>query len=82
MAELIEAAPRRTQVIAATQSPALIDQFAIDDIIVVNREDGTSTFKRLKEEDFSEWLENYSVGELWSKNVIAGGPVHENQCGH
>lgn len=77
MAELIEAASRRTQVIAATQSPALIDQFAIDDVIVVNREDGASTFKRLKEEDFSEWLENYSVGELWSKNVIAGGPVYE-----
>lgn len=27
----------RTQVIVATQSPALIDQFAIDDIVVVNR---------------------------------------------
>ena len=82
LSELIEAASRRTQVIAATQSPALIDQFAVDDIIVVNREDGASTFKRLKKEDFSEWLKSYSVGELWSKNVIAGGPVYENQCGH
>jgi hypothetical protein len=54
-----------------------VDQFAIQDIIVVNREDGASTFKRLKEEDFSEWLKNYSVGELWTKNVIVGGPVYE-----
>jgi len=77
LSELIQIASERTQVIVATQSPALIDQFGIDDIIVVNREDGASIFKRLKEEDFSEWLKNYSVGELWSKNVIAGSPVYE-----
>ncbi|MGM0463006.1 MAG: AAA family ATPase, partial [Fibrobacterota bacterium] len=77
LAELIEAAAERTQVIAATQSPALIDQFTINDIVVVSREKGASTFKRLKEEAFSEWLEDFSVGELWKKDVIAGGPVYE-----
>ena len=77
LAELIQSAAERTQVIVATQSPALIDYFAIDDIVVVNRKDGASTFERLKEEDFSEWLKDYSVGELWRKNVIVGGTVHE-----
>jgi predicted ATPase len=77
LAELIQAAAKRTQVIVATQSPALIDQFAIEDVIVVNRESGASTFRRLKEEDFTTWLEDYSVGELWTKNVIDGGPVYE-----
>lgn len=77
LAELIQVASERTQVIVATQSPALIDQFAVENIIVVNRENGASTFKRLKEGDFSEWLKNYSVGELWTKNVIQGGPVYE-----
>ncbi len=77
LAELIQQAARRTQVIVATQSPALIDQFGIDDIIVVNRKEGASVFERLNEDDFSEWLESYSVGELWTKNVIAGGPVYE-----
>ncbi len=77
LAELIQAAAKRTQVIVATQSPLLIDQFNIEDIIVVNRENEASTFKRLKEKDFSVWLENYSVGELWTKNVIDGGSVYE-----
>lgn len=77
LAELIQSAALRTQVIVATQSPALIDYFAIEDIVVVNRKDGASTFERLKEEDFSEWLKDYAVGELWRKNVIAGGTVHE-----
>lgn len=77
LSELIENVSTRTQMIVATQSPALIDHFAVEDIIVVNRRDGASTFERLRQEDFSEWLEDYSVGELWSKNVIPGGPVYE-----
>lgn len=77
LAELIEDASRRTQVIISTQSPALIDHFGIEDVITVNRKNGASTFKRLDEKDFNVWLEEYSVGELWTKDVIPGGPVHE-----
>ena len=77
LAELLQAASKRMQVIVATQSPMLIDQFSIGDIIVMNREDGASTMKRLDPEEFSVWLEDYSVGELWTKNVIDGGPQNE-----
>ena len=57
--------------IVGTQSPNLIDNFKVENVIVVNRKNGESTFSRLKEKDFNVWLENYSVGELWTKNVIA-----------
>ena len=77
LAELIDSAAKRTQLIVSTQSPALIDYFGVEDIIVVSRKAGASTFERLQEKDFNVWLETYSTGELWSKNVIAGGPVHE-----
>jgi len=77
LAELIQDASKRTQVIVATQSPTFIDNFEIKDVVVVNRENDASTFKRLKENDFNSWLEKYSVGELWTKNVISGGPVYE-----
>ncbi len=77
LAELIQSAANQTQLIVSTQSPALIDYFGVEDIIVVNRRNGASTFERLQEKDFNVWLESYSVGELWSKNVISGGPVHE-----
>ena len=77
LAELIQSAAKQTQLIVSTQSPALIDYFGVEDIIVANRKDGASTFERLQEKDFNVWLEDYSVGELWSKNVISGGPVHE-----
>jgi len=77
LAELLKIAATRTQVIVATQSPLLLDQFSIEDIIIARRKDGASTFERLKKEDYTSWLENYSVGELWTKNVIEGGTVHE-----
>ncbi|HBG27467.1 MAG: recombinase RecF [Planctomycetes bacterium GWF2_41_51] len=77
LSELIKAASTKTQVIISTQSPHLIDKFNPEDIIVVNREDGASTFDRLNEKELAEWLKDYSLGELWRKNVIAGGPVNE-----
>jgi predicted ATPase len=77
LAELIQAAAYKTQVIISTQSPALVDQFLPEHVIVVNRENGASTFKRLNPEDLADWLQDYSLGELWQKNVVTGGPQHE-----
>lgn len=77
LAELIETTSERTQVIVSTQSPELINYFSVEDIVVVNRKEGQSTFERLDEKDYSVWLEDYSIGELWTKNVIAGGTRYE-----
>ena len=73
LGSLLDSASERMQVIVATQSPQLLDEFSVDDLIVVELEDGVSRFRRLKESDFNVWLENYSVGELWDKNVLGGG---------
>ena len=72
---MAEAAACHCQVVLATQSVTLVDQLDPEEVIVVDREDGASTFKRLKSEDLRDWLEEYSLGELWQKNVIGGGPV-------
>lgn len=77
LAELVQNASDRTQLIVATQSPKFIDHFELEDIVVVNRKDGSSDFKRLQRAEYATWLDDYSVGELWDKNVIPGGPRHE-----
>ena len=77
LGELIQNASQRTQLIVATQSPLLLDQFAVEDVVVVNRKGGQSTFERLERKDYDVWLEDYSVGQLWTKNVIVGGTDHE-----
>ena len=77
LAELVQSAAEKTQVIVSTQSPTLLDCFAPEHVVVVNRSQGRSTFDRLDADQLGEWLAEYSVGELWQKNVVRGGPVHE-----
>lgn len=71
---LIKRASTNTQLIIATQSVELINNFSINDLIIVGRNDNQSTFHRLNEDDFTEWRNSYSVGELWEKNIIGGRP--------
>ena len=71
---LISAAATRIQVILATQSMALIDCFDPEDVVVVEREGRGSVFRRLSSEALDVWLEDYSLSELWEKNVIGGRP--------
>ena len=71
---LIRAASTKIQVIVATQSTALVDCFEPEDIVVVEREGRSSTFRQLNAEDLKEWLEDYSLSELWEKNVLGGRP--------
>ena len=71
---LIRAASQNTQVIVATQSAALVDCFEPEDIVVVERDGRSSTFAHLDAESLSEWLKDYSLSELWEKNVIGGRP--------
>lgn len=74
LADLIKVASEKTQLIISTQSVELINHFSPNDIIVVNRENNASTFKRLDEEQLKDWLSDYSLGELWNMNVIGGRP--------
>ena len=71
---LIHAASVNTQVIVATQSTALVDCFDPEDIVVVDRNERASTFRRLDPDPLEEWFEDYSLSELWQKNVIGGRP--------
>ena len=71
---LIRAVSTRIQVIVATQSMPLVDCFEPTDIVVVEREGRSSIFRRLDAEALGGWLEDYSLSELWEKNVIGGRP--------
>ena len=62
------------QVIVSTQSVELLNSFTPEDVIVVGREEGASTFRRLNAESLTDWLEDYTLGELWKKNVLGGRP--------
>ncbi|MGA2073208.1 MAG: AAA family ATPase [Terriglobia bacterium] len=65
------------QVIVSTQSAQLVNEFEPEDVIVVERTQGESVFRRLESAKLSGWLEDYTLGELWQKNVFGGGPRNE-----
>ncbi len=72
---LLKKASNHCQVLVATQSSAFLDAFDPQDVIVVERDDTQSSFTRLDEAALKEWLDEYSVGQLWEKNVLGGGPL-------
>lgn len=74
LSELIKGVGGKKQVIISSQSVELINYFEPQDIIVVDKEDNQSVFKRLDFDDLKTWLEEYSLGELWNKNIIGGRP--------
>ena len=77
LAEMIRDASIHAQIVVSTQSTLLIDEFPTCCITVVehNEDEGYTTAKKLDEEQLKCWLKDYSVSELWTKNVIGGQPL-------
>lgn len=67
------AAERDCQVIIATQSTDLISHFLPEDIITVDQKNGETVFSRLSSKKLHQWLEDYTIDDLWKRNIITGG---------
>lgn len=79
IADLIKAVAADRQVIVATQSPKLVSEISVDDILVVERAEdelqyGYTTVKHLDREQLQPWLEDFDLGTLYDMNVTGGGP--------
>lgn len=75
LADMVRAAAVHTQVVLSTQSVTLVNQFTPEEILVVDREQGISTIRRLSADETAHWLERYGLGDLWEKNLIGGRPA-------
>ncbi len=74
LAGMIRSVSARCQVLLATQSASLVDNFEPEDVIVCEMKKGASQFYRPAPEVLGTWLEDYTLGEVWRKNVIGGQP--------
>jgi predicted ATPase len=72
--ELATSTMHAGQVLVATQSTALLDLVTLDKVVVVGRHDGASTFTRYSEAELYDWLGEYSLSQLYAKNVLGGRP--------
>lgn len=74
LSTLIKRVAERKQIIISSQSVELINYFTPKDIIVVDRKNKETVFRRLKEEELGDWLQDYTMGEIWKSNLIGGRP--------
>ena len=74
LASLCRSASTESQILISTQSSALVSCFDPEDIVVVERDGESSTLVRHDASDLEAWLDDYSLGEIWEKNIIGGGP--------
>ncbi|GIH29038.1 chromosome segregation protein SMC [Acrocarpospora phusangensis] len=77
LAEMLRNASKKSQVLIATQSVTLMNCFSVGDLIVVERAEGASVFRRPDPERLEAWLDDYGLGELWEKNLLGGRPGPE-----
>lgn len=74
LGSLVRKASHHCQIVLATQSTGFVDCFDLEDVVVVKSGDGITVLERPDPDALKEWLDDYSVSELWEKNVIGGGP--------
>ncbi|GAA1182461.1 AAA family ATPase [Streptomyces hebeiensis] len=79
LAELFRSAAGHSQILAATQSVTLVDQFGLDELVVAERVDGSTKLHRPDPEALAAWLDSYSLGDLWLKNLLGGRPRPERE---
>jgi predicted ATPase len=74
IASLARSVSHYTQILLSTQSPALLDEFEPEQVIVVEQHEEGSSFERLNPSVLEGWLAEYSLSELYDKNVLGGRP--------
>lgn len=74
LASLLHEASKNAQLIVSTQASLLLDELTPEQVIVVNQRNGESVLERQDPEKLSEWLKEYTLGQLWEKNELGGLP--------
>ena len=76
VAELLVEASSKTQLIVTTHSEGLVSALSDrpDAVIVCERDRAGSHLRRLEPERLSQWLEHYSLGDLWRMGETGGNP--------
>ena len=74
VAKLLVEMSSRTQIFVTTHSDILVD--ALTDtpeaVIVCEKSEGATQLRRLDAEQLKPWLEQYRLGELWTRGEIGG----------
>ncbi len=71
--ELLRSSARGRRIVVATQSVTMLNQFSIDEVVIASRQAGATELHRPDASEYEDWLEDYTLGQLWETNVLDGG---------
>lgn len=74
VAELLQSASTRTQLVVATHSPQLVSKLTPEQVVVTEKDRGETKFRSLSQEDLGKWLNEFNLGELWLAGHFGGRP--------
>lgn len=74
VAELLQSAASRTQLVVATHSPQLVAKLSPDQVIVTEKKNGETRFMQLSEDRLEKWLKEFNLADLWLTGHIGGRP--------
>ncbi|MDV0442964.1 AAA family ATPase [Methanorbis rubei] len=81
LADLIKFAGQKSQLIVSTQSVQLLNAFDPEtedaegcSILIVENHNGATSVTLTTPETLADWIEEYSIGELWQMNILGGNP--------
>ena len=74
VAKLLVEASSRSQIFVTTHSDVLVDALTEtpEAVIVCEKEEGATRMRRLDAEELKPWLEEYRLGEMWTRGEIGG----------
>ncbi len=73
IAEMMKYASKSSQIIVATHSPHLLNQFDLEDILVFEKDENNVTMVHgVSEDDFPEWEGEFLPGQMWLLGQIGG----------
>lgn len=74
LGKLLIEASTRMQIIVTTHSDTLLEALSErpDSVLVCEKKMGSTCIDRLDEQQMTEWLKEYSLGQLWRKGEIGG----------
>ena len=73
VADMMKYAAKQSQIIIATHSPHLLNQFELEDVLVFEKdEDNSTVVHRVSENDFPKWEGEFLPGQMWLLGQIGG----------
>lgn len=74
VAEMMQSAAARTQLLVATHSPQIVARLEPEQVIITEKEQGETRLRHLDRQELEKWLKEFNLSDLWLAGHFGGRP--------